>query len=229
MFGQDDSFSSGFEDEFLAAKKVESYDPLKGYNIQMTKFNDFVYMNMLGPIAKGYRYIVPTPVRTSVSNFATNLLFPIRFINNILQLKFYNAFEETNRFLINSTIGLAGLFDPATSQAHIKPHVEDFGQTLGFYGIGNDIHIVLPLLGPSNLRDTIGLVADSFLSPVNYAYQKNHVFDNSSEFLLYNSYIILNEYSFHQKEYESIRKDALNPYILLKNIYEQRRKKLIKE
>lgn len=224
-----DSASDGFENEFKTTVEDKAWDPLKIYNVQMTKVNDFVYIYMLGPVSKVYRYSVPEPLRIGMTNVITNLLFPARFVNNILQLKFNNAYEETNRFLLNSTFGVVGFFDIATTKAHIPVHNEDFGQTLGFYGVSNDIHIVLPILGPSNLRDALGSIPDGLLNPINYAYQESFIINDDNEFLLFQSYMIINEYSLHIDQYENIRKDAVDLYVLFKNIYEQRRNKLIKE
>ncbi|WP_024955305.1 MlaA family lipoprotein [Sulfurospirillum arcachonense] len=231
LFSQtDSSFDDEFENEFTKKEKSSSWDPIKGYNVQMTKFNDFVYMNIMGPVAKGYKNIVSTPVRKGVSNAFDNIKFPIRFVNNVLQLKFKNAFEETGRFIINSTYGLAGFLDLAKTEGGLNPHNEDLGQTLGYYGASDDFHIVLPLFGPSNLRDTIGLVGDSFLNPLSYAHSHEvNVLEDDRPYYFLKSYEVLNEYSLHVDEYEALRKDAVNLYPLLKNVYEQRRKKLIEE
>lgn len=225
---QNDSFDD-FGDEF-EVEQVDSFDPLKFYNVPMTRFNDFVYMHIMGPIAKGYRYVVSKPIREGVSNVFHNIQFPVRFTNNILQLKFNNALEESARFVINSTYGLAGFIDLAKKDGGIERHDEDFGQTLGFYGMGNNIHIVLPLFGPSNLRDTIGLVADGFVDPIYYAQKRDwNVFESNNIYLFVNTYKIGNEYSLHMDEYENIRKDSVDLYFLLKSVYEQRRDKLIEE
>jgi phospholipid-binding lipoprotein MlaA len=219
-----------FDDEFSVEKVDSSWDPLKLYNIPMTGFNDFVYMYIMGPIAKGYRYVVSKPIREGVSNVFHNIQFPIRVTNNLLQLKFNNALEESARFAINSTYGLAGFIDIAKSEGGIERHDEDFGQTLGFYGMGNDIHIVLPLFGPSNLRDTIGLVGDTFVDPIYHAQRRDwNVFKSNNFYLFVNTYKIGNEYSLHVDEYENIRKDSVDLYILLKSVYEQRRDALIEE
>jgi phospholipid-binding lipoprotein MlaA len=229
LFSQENNSFDDFQSEF-DTKKVDSFDPLKEYNIPMTKFNDFIYMNIMGPIAKGYRYIVSKPIREGVSNIFHNIQFPIRLANNLLQLKFNNALEESARFAINSTFGLAGYIDLAKKEGGIQRHNEDFGQTLGFYGMSNDIHIVLPIFGPSNLRDTIGLVADGFISPINYAQKEDwSIFESSNTYLLINAYKITNEYSLHMDEYENIRKGSVNLYFLLKSVYEQRRTRLIEE
>lgn len=231
LFSQsNESFESDFSDEFQTEKEA-SYDPLNGYNVVMTKFNDFVYMNIMGPTAKGYKKIVNKPIRTGVANFFHNLAFPVRFSNNLLQLKFKNSIEESGRFIINSTFGLAGFIDLAKIDGGLERHNEDFGQTLGFYGVSDDIHLVLPILGASNLRDTIGLVVDSFASPIRYAQKEEiGVFEDEPNLSLYlSTYNALNEYSFQVNTYEDIRKDAIDLYILLKSIYEQRREKLINE
>ena len=219
-----------FDDEFGVEKVDSSWDPLEAYNIPMTQFNDFVYMHIMGPIAKGYRYVVSKPIREGVSNVFHNIQFPIRVANNLLQFKFNNALEETARFAINSTYGLAGFIDIAKSEGGIERHDEDFGQTLGFYGMGNYIHIVLPLFGPSNLRDTIGLVGDSFVDPIYHAQRRDwNAFESNNFYLFVNTYKIGNEYSLHVDEYENIRKDSVDLYVLLKSVYEQRRNALIEE
>lgn len=226
----DDSFGDEFEDEFTQKEQNSSWDPLKGYNIQMTKFNDFVYMNIMGPVAKGYKKVVSKPVREGVSNVFHNVQFPVRLTNNLLQLKFKNSIEETARFVINSTYGLAGFIDLAKKEGGLKPHNEDLGQTLGFYGVSDDLHIVLPLWGPSNLRDTIGKIGDNFLNPLVYAHSHEvDILEDDAPYYLINVYSTINEYSLQVDKYEALRKDAVDLYPLLKNVYDQRRKKLIKE
>jgi len=230
MFGQTNDEFDSFNDEFATEKVKHSWDPIKFYNEPMTQFNDFVYMNIMGPVAKGYKYIVNRPIREGVSNVFHNIQFPIRVTNNLLQLKFNNAFEETARFIINSTYGLAGFIDLAKNEAGLERHNEDFGQTLGFYGVSNDIHIVLPFLGPSNLRDAIGIFADGFADPLRYANNQELGFLKSDKsYMLLNAHKIINEYSFQMKAYEDVRKDSLNLYIVLKEVYDQRRDKMIEE
>ena len=226
-----EEFDDSFEDEFDAPKVVkQSFDPLSGYNKLMTGLNDKFYTNLLIPVAKGYKKVVPEKGRKSVSNFFDNLLFPVRFINNILQLKLQNAGEEFARFGINSTIGLLGFFDIAKSKFDLKAHEEDFGQTLGYYGVGSGFHVVLPFLGPSNARDVIGLFVDTTVDPI-YEYDKRfyNITKKDHESVILKSYDILNERSLHIGEYESLKKDALILYPFLRDLYEQRRAKLIKE
>ncbi|WP_331775490.1 MlaA family lipoprotein [Sulfurospirillum sp. 1612] len=219
-----------FDAEFQTPQQNQVADPLSGYNKIMTNFNDFFYLNILDPVAKGYKTVVPTPLRTGIYNVFNNLLFPLRFLNNTLQLKFHNAFDETRRFLINSTLGVAGLSDVATNNFHIKAHDEDFGQTLGYYGAGSGFYLVLPILGPSNLRDTFGLVTDVLINPLNYFENRGYnIFDNSTQAYASGALEMINYSSFHVGEYKKLKNDAIELYPFLKNIYEQRRKKLIEE
>ncbi len=214
--------------EFRIPQQNQVADPLIGYNKVMTNFNDFFYLNILDPIARGYKIVVPTPLRSGIYNVFNNLLFPLRFLNNTLQFKFHNAFDETTRFLVNSTLGVAGLRDVATDHFHIKAHDEDFGQTLGFYGAGSGFYLVLPILGPSNLRDTFGLVTDVLINPLNYFKNRGYnIFDNNTQAYASGALKMINDSSFHAGEYKKLKKDAIDLYPFLKSAYEQRRTKLI--
>jgi len=221
-----------FDSEFAVSdkKNKEEMDPLSGYNRATTSFNDYFYLNILEPIAKAYRAIAPKPLRKGLANAFDNLMYPLRFINNILQFKLKNSFLETQRFLLNSTIGLAGLIDVANDKFHIQQHQEDFGQTLGFYGVGGGFHIVWPFLGPSNVRDTLGMVVDGLANPMSYSENRGYnLFDNSMESFGVKVGEIIDYSSLHIGEYEELKKDAIDLYPFLKNIYEQRRKKQISE
>lgn len=213
-----DSFSD-FEDEF-SQKTV--FDPLSGYNRVMTGFNDVFYDYVIDPVATGYDYVMPDPIQGAFKDFFHNLLYPVRLVNNLLQGKFENSFDETKRFLINTTIGFAGLSDPATNHFKIPKHNEDFGQTLGYWGVGSGFHIVWPILGPSNLRDTFGLIGDYFANPVTY------VVDDTWISLGIKGFGIVNDESIEFK-YKKIKKGAVDLYPFLRDGYEQRRNYLIKE
>lgn len=226
LYGNDESLLDEFNNEMQVE---EQSDPLSGYNRIMTNFNDRVYVHVVSPISKGYKEITHPVVRDSVSNFFDNLLFPVNFVNNILQGKISNATEELGRFLINSTLGMAGLFDPAGEQFGLKPHKEDFGQTLGYWGIETGPHIVLPLLGPSNLRDFIGIYPDSFLNPVDYYEGRDYnLLNNGFESIAAKTYNRINDTAI-QDQYGILRKDAIDLYPYIKNSYEQYRTQLIKE
>ncbi len=213
-----------FEDEFGDATANEVSDPLEGYNRVMTSFNDKLYFWVLKPVATGYKWLVPEMVRSGIANFFHNLLYPVRFVNNVLQLKFGNAGEETIRFLYNTTFGLLGVWDPGKEWLELDPHEEDFGQTLGYWGVGAGPHIVLPILGPSNLRDTFSLYPDNFvLDP------KAYYVEGTERKVGVFAFEKVNDTSFRLGQYESIKKDAVDFYIFLRDGYEQIRIKEIKE
>ncbi len=223
---------TGFNNEFEESDKQnkEEIDPLSGYNKIMTNFNDFFYINILEPTAKAYKVVLPKPIRKGVSNIFDNLMYPMRLLNNLLQLKFKNSYLETQRFLLNSTIGLAGFIDVANDNFHIKQHQEDFGQTLGYYGVKSGFYIVWPILGPSNLRDSIGLVTDGIINPMTYMGNRGYnLLDSSAESFGVTIGHAINYSSLHVGEYEKLKKDAIDLYPFLKNIYEQRRKEQISE
>lgn len=232
--GFDEEFDDSFDDEFAAVEVKDDFDPLAGYNRAMTTFNDAFYRNVFFPVAKGYVAVMPEDVRESIDNFFSNLGFPLRFINNLLQLKFKNAFIESERFLLNSTVGILGLFDPAYYWYDLKPKDEDLGQTLGFYGVGGGFHIVLPIIGPSNLRDSLSMLAEWQVDPLSYsAYNQYQGNDETTKTLLISagisSFKYFNRYSGMEQEYNTITKDAVDKYILFKNMYEQKRQKEIEE
>lgn len=135
-------------------------DPWEGFNRAMFRFNEGADKWVVGPIAKGWDFIFPDPVERAIDRFFENASFPIRFVNDVLQAKPIAAGEDLSRFVINTTIGVAGFFDVA-KKFGLKNHKEDFGQTLGYWGVPPGPYLVMPLLGPSNPRDLVGLVADS--------------------------------------------------------------------
>ena len=224
-----EAFSNGFEEEF-ATEEHEEFDPLSGYNRTMTGFNDFFFTSILFPVSRVYEGAIPEEGRKALSRFYANLKFPVRFANNVLQLKVKHSAEELSRFVVNTTLGIGGLFDPASTWLGLKPHNEDFGQTLGHYGVGGGFHVVLPILGPSNLRDSVALVPDWYLDPANYISERAHnLLRDGNEAYILQTVGKLNESSLHYKEYESLKKDAVDLYPFLKNIYEQSRQKAIEE
>ncbi len=144
----------------------EVYDPLEPMNRAIFRFNDAVDRAVLEPVARGYRYATPEPVRRSVRSFLSNLRSPVVFANDLLQGERERAGTTLSRFMINTSLGLAGLFDVA-GPLGFEEHDEDFGQTLGAYGLRPGAYLMLPLLGPSNLRDLGGRVGDHFMDPLN--------------------------------------------------------------
>jgi len=147
--------------------RTRSDDPLVGVNRGIYKFNDTIDRAALKPVAKGYRAVTPHWFRTGVGNFFSNLTYPATFVNQFLQGKGRLGFRDTGRFVLNSTIGLAGLLDVATPLG-LTANDEDFGQTLAVWGVGSGPFINLPFFGPSSLRDAPSRVADYFLGPLVY-------------------------------------------------------------
>ena len=143
----------------------ENDDPLEPINRVIFEFNEVVDDNILEPVAKGYKYVTPDPVERGISNFFSNLGEINTIANDLLQLKFQQAAKDSLRFVVNSTIGVLGVFDVATTLG-LSKNKEDFGQTLGFWGVPNGPYLVLPFLGPSSFRDAPGAFVDYELSPV---------------------------------------------------------------
>lgn len=147
------------------ATATDPRDPLEPINRGIYKFNDTVDKAVLKPVAQGYKAVLPSPVRTGVTNFFGNIDDVFTALNNVLQFKFQRATSDFMRVVFNTTFGIAGIFDVATSFG-LEKHDEDFGQTLGYWGVGDGPFLMLPFLGPSNVRDTVGLAAYYQLDPV---------------------------------------------------------------
>ena len=210
------------ENDYEDAENYQIADPFYYWNTAMYHFNDKFYFWLMKPVARGYSAVAPEPVRIAVSNFFHNLMTPVRFAGNLLQLKLKNAGYELVRFVTNSTQGLGGFMDVAKSHYGISTHDEDIGQALGSYGIGHGVYFVWPFFGPSSLRDTVGLVGDTFLNPLTYV--------NPSEAAAgLKAYDRVNETTFHIGDYESMKKAAIDPYVSMRNGYLQHRRKQVEE
>ncbi len=151
-------FTTQAEQDF-AQQQFMVYDPAEGANKQVYKFNAKLDKYVLLPIVDAYKYVTPGFVRRGVTNFFMNVGEVHNFTNALLQAKPYQATKTLGRFMLNTTVGLAGTVDVATD-AGLKRHPEDFGKTLGYWGAGSGAYIMLPVLGPSNVRDTVGAIAD---------------------------------------------------------------------
>ena len=216
----DEELLEDFEDE--SQSQVTISDPLYYFNYAMYSFNDVFYLYLWEPLAKGYKAVTPTPLRQGVRNFFHNLLFPVRFVNNLLQGEFEDAAKETGIFVVNSTVGILGLTQVAQEGLDLQTADEDLGQTLGSYGIGNGFYVVWPFLGPSTLRDTVGLVGDSFLKPVNYV----EPWEWSVGITAYDR---LNDTTFRIGDYQALKDAAVDPYLAIRDAYIQNRIKKVEE
>ncbi|MFH2060439.1 MAG: VacJ family lipoprotein [Pseudomonadota bacterium] len=230
--GKDDDLDDELFDDFNDNQKTENLiaDPLYYFNYANYVFNDVLILYLLEPIAKGYKFVVPTMVRTGVKNFFHNLLFPVRFVNNLLQFEILDAGKEVAIFFVNSTVGVGGLVQAAQGGLDLHTADEDLSQTLGSYGIGNGFYVVWPFLGPSSLRDTIGLVGDYFITPINHP--NTDFFDYGKPWKTYYGLIAadtINSTSFRIGDYEALKKAAIDPYVAIRNAYIQNMNKKIKE
>jgi len=218
----EEDLTDPFADEETVPPLKTIYDPLEKINRAFFYFNDKLYFWLFKPVARGYAYIFPQSVRISVRNFFDNLGFPIRFVNCVLQGKFEGAGREATRFMVNTTGGLAGFIDVASEKMGIDEQDEDFGQTLGFYGLGPGFYIDWPVVGPSSLTDTVGIVGDTYTQPLNYVIE-----------FKYNvgirAYDIVNSTSLTIGEYEDLKRAALDPYVAVRDAYYQFRLNKIKE
>jgi phospholipid-binding lipoprotein MlaA len=197
-------------------------DPLEPVNRIFFHVNDKLYFWAFKPMASGYKAVVPEDLRIGVKNFFSHLTTPVRLVNCLLQANLKGAGNETLRLLLNSTLGLAGFLDPARKELGIEKKDEDFGQTLGFWGIGPAFYIEWPLLGASSLRDTFGYTGDLLLDPKIYLIQSVPLN------LAIRTYDQVNQISFRIGEYEDFKKSALDPYIAKREAYHQNRKHKIK-
>ena len=150
-----------------AAQAQEESDPWEGFNRSIFAFNEWLDRNVLIPVAKGWDFVAPEPVQTGIDNIFQNSGMSVVLANDILQLKPMNALEDVARVLVNTTVGIAGIFDVAT-KIGIPENDEDFGQTLGYWGVPKGPYLVLPIFGPSNPRDTLGLIVDTGSQPWTY-------------------------------------------------------------
>ena len=210
----DDYETSTFDDEI--------YDPLEGINRAIFGFNNVADKAILEPAAKGYKKL-PSPVQSGIGNFIKNLKLPLVAVNQLLQGQGKNAAESTGRFLVNSTIGIFGLIDVADDLG-LEQKEEDFGQTLATWGVGDGFYVVLPLFGPSNVRDTTGMVMTMMTDPVN-AYAVNQ--EESWAIPLRTAANAIDQRSKIIDEVNALRDNSVDYYAAVRSSYYQNRKAAI--
>jgi phospholipid-binding lipoprotein MlaA len=192
-------------------------DPLEPLNRSIYRFNEAVDKAVLKPVAKGYRAVVPTPVRGGVTNVFGNFRDVTSAVNNLLQLKVPRAASDVGRIAVNSTVGILGVFDVA-SRIGLEKHDEDFGQTLGHWGIVDGPFLMLPFLGPSNFRDSVGLVGDYFTDPEFYLF--NHA---PESYIVFGTRVVNLRANLLELE-GVLDQAALDRYSFLRDAYLQRRR-----
>lgn len=213
---------TGFDD--LDEEESTISDPFESLNRAVFVFNDKLYFWILKPAAQFHSKVLPEKARTGISHFFSNITTPIRFVNSLLQFKLDKASIEATRFFINTTYGVLGFTDPAMKKWNIKKQKEDFGQTIGFYKGKPLFYINWPVFGPSNVRDTFGMVGDFFLDPRSYLFPHERWGVS-----VVKAYDKVNETSLNIDFYEDLKKDALDPYAFIRDAYHQHRESLIKE
>lgn len=200
------------------------YDPLEGLNRGVYALNEGLDKAIIGPAARGYQAVLPRVVRKRVSNFSSNLSEPINFANELLQFDLDDAGVSLTRFFVNSTIGLGGLFDVASKDPELQYQREDFGQTLATYKVPAGPYLVLPLLGPSTLRDVVGRAGDVVANPV-----RRVNFNGETEAILgVNAASVLDIRAQQDGRLKTIRESA-DPYVNLRELYNQNRVSSIHE
>jgi phospholipid-binding lipoprotein MlaA len=220
------------DEEFFFEEVDESasvYDPFESVNRFTFMFNDFVFSNTVQPLVDVYTAITPDPVEEGASNFFHNLRYPVRLASNLLQFRFKGAWVETGRFAINSTVGVVGILTPADDYEGFAPiKSEDVGQVFGAWGIGEGPYLVLPFLGPSNLRDLVGFFGDRALNPIKEPFSQVddwkwewHLTLSGTGYVARSPQII--------KRYKQLKGNSIDPYSSLRNGYSQYRRGAVAE
>ena len=237
-----DEFFDPFAKKGESPAAGEDYDPWEGFNSVMFEFNRKLDKYLIKPVAQVYDKIVPTALQKGISNFSHNARFGPRLINNMLQLKARGTGLELSRFLINSTLGIGGLFDPAKNWFGLETPDEDTGQTLGAYGVPPGPYLVLPLLPPLTVRDFFGAILDFGADPVNYFVFPTFEVDDwpsavahknrdTTTILQFSTRVveIVNYRSLNLETFEGVEEATLDLYSAVRNAYLQKRAKAIRE
>ena len=199
----------------VVAYEPETFnDPLEGFNRPVFAFNDFMFRYVLIPASHGYQAVVPSPMRSGVSNFFSNIREPLNAINHAMQGSGSSLGTSVSRFLINSTVGILGLFDPADHWFDIKEKKATLNQTLASYDMGYGAFLVLPFLGQTDTRNGFSTVVEGIVHPIN-------ALSNSPETLYIQSYNSFHEFAPQADGYETLKQQAEDPYLFFRNLYLQ--------
>ncbi|WP_233520569.1 MlaA family lipoprotein [Flocculibacter collagenilyticus] len=189
-------------------------DPLEFINRPIFSFNDAIYRNALIPLSEGYLETVPEPVRDGVSNFFNNIREPLNFANHVFQIKPKEAGTNLVRFVVNTTVGLLGFFDPATAWLDLPAQKSRFNDTLAHYDVGHGVYLVLPVLGQSDLRNGFSTIIES-----QYSLIKEHT--DNPETMYIQGYGSFHEFAPKTLSYEELRAKSDDPYLFFRNLYMQ--------
>jgi len=218
-----------FSSNTFAAEKYSANECFEKFSRGTLKFNQALDKAIFKPVAKGYRAL-PVPIRTGSSNFIENLRSLLTFSNNILQGDLKGAGNTAGRFTINTTVGILGIFDPASKMGFEKKSREDFGQTLGVWGADSGCYFVLPVLGPTTARDTLGLVGNVFIDPVyhlTHGSETDLVVGNENvgehNYYIYKGTDAVDFRSKNIESIDSLEKNSIDFYASVKSLYLQNR------
>src|SRR5215470_17683113 len=223
LSGPADTALRGSPDPVPPDPDVEEYDPWEKFNEKMFAFNYNLDKYVLKPVAKGYNVVMPDMFQVMIDNAFTNLRMPARFVNKVLQWKLLDATKEMGRFLINSTLGIGGLFDVARQEMGLERQRADFGQTLGIWGVGPGPYLVLPFLPPMTVRDGIGYGVDGAMHPLYYYIP---FWPDALAMKLGDT---VNDRSLNLDLFQGIEESTVDLYSSVRNGYLQRRARMIKE
>jgi phospholipid-binding lipoprotein MlaA len=195
-------------------KPPDPSDRFERFNRSVYIFNDALDRSVARPVARAYVKVTPRPIRTGVTNFFSNLSSPVTIVNQLLQAKFRGFGTDTARLVVNTTLGIGGLFDPATRMG-LQAGDEDFGQTLGHWGMPSGPYLMLPLLGPSTIRDGVGTFADQFSEP------RNYIKDDTTRYAL--TGLDLVDTRARLLDADAVLRRSFDPYAFVRSAYLQRR------
>jgi len=220
----DPLYDESFDDEIDADGGSSGGDPFEGANRRVLGFNRSVETYVFDPLTRGYRFVLPPPLRKGIRRAVHNLNSPKVFVNDLLQLRFCDAAEILGRFVLNSTLGIGGLLDPAL-EAGWQPHKSDFGQTLGKFGVGAGPYLMIPVFGPTTVRDGFGTVVDMFFQPLTYIFGPTD--------LLLQIYItggtgIVAFDEFHD-QLQALEESSIDYYAALRSAYLQNRRAMVEQ
>lgn len=216
----------GLEDSLDASAQVYETSRLETFNEAMFDVNLWLDEKVMRPVARGYERVLPAGARLGVQRFFLNLGVLPRFANSLLQFKFNGAAREVSRFMVNTTVGGLGFFDVAKTQFGLQESNEDFGQTLGSYGLEGGAYLVLPFLGPSTVRDAVGFVVDGTMDPKQYILPGTHNLAVSTGTTVTNA---VNDRSLNLELFEQVDRFSLDLYSAAQDFYLQRREQQIEE
>ena len=223
LSGPADAALRGTQEAGAPDPDVEEYDPWERFNEKMFAFNYNLDKYVLKPVAQGYNFIMPDMFQTMIDNAFTNLRMPSRFVNKVLQWRLVDASKEMGRFLINSTLGIGGLFDVARQEMGLERQRADFGQTLGIWGTPPGPFLVLPLMPPLTVRDGIGTGVDGAINPLYYYIP---FWPDSLAMKIGDT---INDRSLNLDLFQGIEESTVDLYSSVRNAYLQRRARMIRE